>query len=184
MPPTETEVLTHYLLQPASLDAIITFAAFAERFPPATRDSPSVRALWNDLVAQREKTLDEVRRNIEREVEQGKIMRREVLKARKAEGRVDEDGEVEMERALFGGLSGASGAKHTLDSIIPELDGAAGALEMEIEQLRQEEETLLESVRQTVGGLSDLRYGKFANAKVSDEVKDGLETLRETCDSK
>ena len=85
---------------------------------------------------------------------------------------------------LFGGLSGASGAKHTLDSIIPELDGAAGALEMEIEQLRQEEETLLESVRQTVGGLSDLRYGKFANAKVSDEVKDGLETLRETCDSK
>jgi centromere-localized protein 2 len=55
---------------------------------------------------------------------------------------------------------------------------------MEIEQLRQEEETLMESVRQTVGGLSDLRYGKFANAKVGDEVKDGLETLRETCDSK
>lgn len=85
---------------------------------------------------------------------------------------------------LFGDFSGANGAKHTLDSIIPELDGAAGALEMEIEQLRQEEETLMESVRQTVGGLSDLRYGKFANAKVGDEVKDGLETLRETCDSK
>ena len=100
MAPTETEVLTHYLLQPASLDAILTFAAFAERFPPATRDSPSVRALWTDLVAQREKTLDEVRKNIEREVEQGKIMRREVLKARKAEGTVDEDGEVEMERAV------------------------------------------------------------------------------------
>lgn len=100
MAPTESEVLTHYLVQPASLEAIITFSSFAERFPPSQRDSPSVRALWADLVAQREKALDDVRRNIEREMEQGKIMKREILRARRAEGRGDEDGEIEMERAV------------------------------------------------------------------------------------
>lgn len=92
--------MSHFLLQPASLDAIITFSSFADRFPPPQRDSPSVRALWSDLVSQREKLLDEVRRNIEREIEQGKVMKQEVLKARKAEGREDDDGEVEMERAV------------------------------------------------------------------------------------
>lgn len=100
MAPTEYEVLTHYLVQPASLESIITFSSYAERFPPSQRDSPSVRALWADLVAQREKILDEVRQNIEREIEQGKIMKREVLKARRSEGRGEEDAEVEMERAV------------------------------------------------------------------------------------
>ena len=50
--------------------------------------------------------------------------------------------------------------------------------------LQEEEAALLESVKQTVGGLSDLRYGKFANGKVKDEVLDSLTTLQETCDSK
>lgn len=57
-------------------------------------------------------------------------------------------------------------------------------MELEIKQLEQEEEKLLESVRNTIGGLSDLRYGKFANGKISDEVVDGLQTLQETCESK
>lgn len=50
--------------------------------------------------------------------------------------------------------------------------------------MKQEEERLMNSVRQTVGGLSDLRYGKFANGKITGEVVDGLATLQETCDSK
>lgn len=74
-------------------------------------------------------------------------------------------------------------AKHDLNTIIPELDGANGALEVEIEKLQEEESALLEAVQQTVGGLSDLRYGKFANTKIKDEVIDGLETVLEACKS-
>jgi centromere-localized protein 2 len=85
---------------------------------------------------------------------------------------------------LFGEASGAKPAKHTLNSIIPELDGAASAIETEIEQLKQDEAALLSSVRQTIGSLSDLRHGKFANGHLKDEVIDGLTTLQDTCNDK
>jgi centromere-localized protein 2 len=85
---------------------------------------------------------------------------------------------------LFGQDSGAKADKHTLNSIVPELDGAAGALEAEIEKLREEEAALSESIRQTIGGLSDLRYGKFANGQIKDEVIEGLASLQDTCESK
>jgi centromere-localized protein 2 len=64
------------------------------------------------------------------------------------------------------------------------LDGAAGALEAEIEKLKEEEAALLESVKQTIGGLSDLRYGRFANGQIADEVIDGLKSVEAACDSK
>lgn len=67
---------------------------------------------------------------------------------------------------------------------MPELDGAAGALEAEIARLEEEEAALTESIRQTVGGLSDLRYGKLANAQLRDEVVDGLASLQEACEGK
>lgn len=85
---------------------------------------------------------------------------------------------------LFGDESGAKSAKHTLNSIIPELEGATGALEAELEKLKEEEVALLESVKQTVGGLSDLRYGKFANDQITDDIMDGLKTVQEACESK
>ena len=74
--------------------------------------------------------------------------------------------------------------KHSLNSIVLELDGATGALELEIEKLQQEEAALLESIQQTIGGLSDLRYGKFANAQLRDEVMDGLTTLQQACEDR
>jgi centromere-localized protein 2 len=85
---------------------------------------------------------------------------------------------------LFGDASGAASAKHTLNSVIPELEGAAGALEAEIERLREEEAALLESVQQTVGALSDLRYGKFANGQISEEIINGLKTVEAACENK
>lgn len=85
---------------------------------------------------------------------------------------------------LFAEKSAAKSAKHTINSIVPELDGAAGALEAEIAQLEEEEATLTESIRRTVGGLSDLRYGKFANGKLRDEIVDGLASLQEACEGK
>lgn len=42
----------------------------------------------------------------------------------------------------------------------------------------------MDSVKQTVGGLSDLRYGKFANGKIKDEILDGLTGLEEVCEQK
>lgn len=100
MAPTEAEVLTNYLIRPASLDAILTYDAFAERFPPSQRDSPQVRALWRDLVARRELVLDEVRASIDQEVRRGQAMRWEVLRARREAEREEPDGEVEVERTV------------------------------------------------------------------------------------
>lgn len=100
MAPTEAEVLTNYLIRPASLDAILTFESFAERFPASQRDGAQVRLLWQDLVAQRERVLDEVRANIDIEAKRGQAMRREVLRARREAEREEPDGEVEMERAV------------------------------------------------------------------------------------
>lgn len=74
--------------------------------------------------------------------------------------------------------------KHDINSIIPELDGAATALEAEIAKLEAEEAALTESIQQTVGGLSDLRYGKFGNAQLKDEIVDGLGSLQEACEQK
>lgn len=100
MAPTEAEVLAAYLIRPASLDAIITYDAFAERFPASQRNNNQIRLLWQDLVAQRERLLDEVRANIENEAKRGQAMRREVLRAKKEAENEEPDGEVEMERAV------------------------------------------------------------------------------------
>lgn len=43
--------------------------------------------------------------------------------------------------------------------------------------MEREAEELLESVNWTVGGLSDLRYGRFGNAVVGEEVVGALKDL-------
>lgn len=100
MAPTETQILENYLLRPAGLDAIITYDWFAERFPPGQRDSPQVRLLWQDLVVQREKTLEDVRAAIEAEARKGQAMKREVLREKRQAEAEELDGEIELERAV------------------------------------------------------------------------------------
>lgn len=85
---------------------------------------------------------------------------------------------------LFGDVSGAASAKHTLNSVIPELEGAAGVLHAELAYLKEEEATLLDSVQQTIGALSDLRYGKFANGRIGEGVIDGLKNVEAACENK
>ncbi|KAF7558790.1 hypothetical protein G7046_g5379 [Stylonectria norvegica] len=184
MAPTETEILTNYLIQPSSLTSITTFEQFKTLFPRPLQASPQVRSLFRDLQSQRNAVIDRVAGNIAVEAKRGNTMRKEVVRALREAEREDVDGEVEMERVLFGENSGAKSAKHSLDSIVPELDGATGALEMEIEKLKEEEAALLDSVKQTIGGLSDLRYGKFANSHIREEIIDGLKTVQEACESK
>ncbi|KAM4059156.1 cnl2/NKP2 family protein [Hirsutella rhossiliensis] len=202
MAPTESDILTHYLVQPAPLTAITTFEQFQALFPRQLRTAGGdastshqqqqqqqpLRSLFRDLQAQRNaRVVDAVAENVAAEARRGAAMRREVLRQRRrddddADG--DADGEVDMERALFGDASGARGARHTVRSVVPELDGAAEALEAEIRQLRDEEAALMASVKQTIGGLSDLRYGKLANGKLRGEVLDGLDSLQQTCHDK
>ncbi|KAJ4136261.1 hypothetical protein NW768_003872 [Fusarium equiseti] len=184
MAPTEAELLANYLIQPSTLTAITTLEQFKALFPRPLQSSPQVRSLFRDLQAQRADVLDQVAENIADEAKRGLAMRREVVRAKREAEREDIDAEIEMERALFGAASEAASAKHTLQSVIPELEGAAGVLEAEIEKLQEEEAALLESVQQTVGALSDLRYGKFSNGQISDEVIDGLKNVEAACENK
>jgi centromere-localized protein 2 len=86
---------------------------------------------------------------------------------------------------LFGPTSNLSTSKpHTLTSILPELEGAAEDVEEEIRRLDEEAETLLEEMRSTVGGLSDLRYGQLANGELREEVLEGLSRLESSCDKR
>ncbi|KAK0389819.1 hypothetical protein NLU13_3392 [Sarocladium strictum] len=187
MSASETDVLTNYLLRPSSLTSILTFEQFQSFFPPRLHGKPELRSLFRDLRAQRDLVLAAVEASIDEEAKRGVAMRKEVLKARQgavAKEEEDVDGEVELERALFGNDSGVPKSKHTLTSIVPELDGAAEALEAEIRKLNAEELALSESIKQTVGALSDLRYGKFSNGQIRDEIVDGLTSLRDACESK
>lgn len=71
-----------------------------------------------------------------------------------------------------------------MSSIVPELDASTEALEATIQSLEREEAELLGAIKQTVGGMSDLRYGKFSNSQLGEQVVDGLQTVQETCQAK
>lgn len=85
---------------------------------------------------------------------------------------------------LFAEESGAKKSEHTLDTILPELQGASAAIQAEITRLREEEAAITQSIKQTVDRLGDLRYGNMADSSLKDDVLDGLASLQETCESK
>lgn len=99
-PPTESDILTNYLLQPAPLPSITTFNQFALLFPRPLHNSSQLRSLYRDLQAQRNVVVDAVAASIQDEVKRGAVMRREVLRQKREAERDDMDGEVEMERAV------------------------------------------------------------------------------------
>lgn len=70
---------------------------------------------------------------------------------------------------------------YTLKSILPELEKAIEDVEDEIRRDEEVTETLLEEMRVIVGGLSDLRYGRLANAELKEQVLDGLSRLEKSC---
>ena len=98
--PTESSILTTYLLLPADLRTIVTPRQFAALFPKPHSSSPQIPALYRDLETQRAAAVAEVRENIEAEVRRGRKMRAEVARVRReAEGEGGDD-EVEIERAV------------------------------------------------------------------------------------
>jgi centromere-localized protein 2 len=64
---------------------------------------------------------------------------------------------------------------------LPELEKAAEAIEDEIRRLDEESNSFLEEIQNTVSGLSDLRYGRFANSRLREQVLKGLESLEASC---
>ncbi len=83
---------------------------------------------------------------------------------------------------LFGATSNSGGQKHNLSSVVRKLEGAAEVLDSQLRKLEEEEADLLQSAKQIVGSLSDLRYGRLSNSKLREQVLEGLENVQETCE--
>jgi centromere-localized protein 2 len=62
------------------------------------------------------------------------------------------------------------------------LENAVEEVEDEVRRLEEEAKALLEEMRGTVGGLSDLRYGRLANGQLREQVLEGLERLEAACE--
>lgn len=75
-------------------------------------------------------------------------------------------------------------SKQNINSIIPELDSSAEELDATIQKLEEEEAELLQSIKQTVGSMSDLRYGRLSNSQLGKQILEGLEAVQETCESR
>ena len=100
VPPSESEILSKYLLSPARLDDALTLEQFRSFFPRQAQASPLVKSLFLDLQHQRNVTIDKVSANIKHEAERGKAQRREVARARREERAEEYDEEMEIERVV------------------------------------------------------------------------------------
>ncbi|KAI0025919.1 Cnl2/NKP2 family protein-domain-containing protein [Xylariomycetidae sp. FL0641] len=185
MAPTEATILRNYLLLPSRLPTILSLQEFTSLFPKSQQSSPQIRTLYRDLQQQRNAVVDNVAAHIDEEVNHGKALRRAVIRAKREAESEEQDDEIEIERTLFGPTTSTSKPKqHTLLSILHDMDDARDDLEQEVQKLEEEEAALLESVKQTAGNMSDLRYGRLANPKLKGEVLDGLERMQELCKQK
>ncbi|CAG8979156.1 hypothetical protein HYALB_00000290 [Hymenoscyphus albidus] len=184
MPPTESKILTTYLLLPSPLPSILPPKSFPALFPKSQQSSPQIQALYRDLLHQRALVVDAVAHNVAAEVKRGHTQKRLVARSRRQAEKGGElgDEEVEVEEVLFKSTANLPTPKpHTLFSIIPALEEATALVEDEIQRLDAEAEELLREIESTVGGLSDLRYGKLANGKLPEEVLGGLRRLEDSC---
>lgn len=202
MAPTEASILEQFLLAPSQLPTIISLDDFAALFPRQLQFSPQVRALYRDLQRQRNAVVDSVAAGIDDEVTKGRLLRRYALRARlRAEAQEDAAGDDELQIERFvaasqgggrdgitaagtgaGRISGGGPSSHSLTSIVPELDDAIHDLEAEIQMLDEEEARLMAAVQQSVGNLSDLRYGRLSNPQLSGSVIEGLRNVQATCE--
>ncbi|KAK4228318.1 Cnl2/NKP2 family protein-domain-containing protein [Podospora fimiseda] len=183
-PPTESQILTSYLLLPAQLPSIISLQEFTSLFPKSIQSScpQQIRSLYRDFQSQRNSLIDQVTESIADETKKSKAIRRHVLKAHHS-AQEEQDDELEIERML-GSVPKSQTPKHSLETIIPGLEDAINELESQLQLHKEEEAALLAQLKQTVGTMSDLRYGRLANPKLPGEILEGLADLQETCKEK
>ena len=190
MAPTEDSILGDFLLAPAPLPTVTSLNKFAELFPKNQRSHPQVKLLYRELQHLRATDIDIVRENITKELAKGESQRRAIYKAWKA-GQKDVDGlsqtDLNMDVQMFGSTSNLPSAPpHTISTMLSGLEQACQDVERDLEDTKAEAQRALEEIRATVGGLSDLRYGKFnnqagSNKTVVNEVTEGLRRLEEAC---
>ena len=100
MAPSESKILSNYLLAAAQLPAIISLQEFIALFPRSLQASPHVRSLYRDLQGQRNALVDSVAEDIEAEAKKGKALRRAVVNAKRDAEWQEHDDEVEIERMV------------------------------------------------------------------------------------
>ncbi|TLD10213.1 hypothetical protein PgNI_05779 [Pyricularia grisea] len=188
MAPTESTILSNFLLVPAQLPTIISLDEFKALFPPQHRSSAQVRSLYRDLQRQRSNVVEEVSENIAEETSRhAKVIRRQVARADRIGTFADEyDAEDEVEKALLNSGSAPAGDDPltNLSLVVQSMETSLSAVESQIKDLQTEEARLLELVKKTVGDLSDLRYGRLSNANLPEQVLDGLKNLQDICENK
>jgi centromere-localized protein 2 len=187
MAPSEESILTNFLLSPASLPTIISLQKFTELFPRRLQSHPQIRLLYRELQERRSQDMDLVRENIKAEVDRGGSQKAELRMALKSSG-VDgitdsHQREIEMDLQLIGEGPKAHGEeRHTLSSLLSEMENASEALQQEIATVERDSTTTLQDLNAIVSELSDLRYGKFNKPDdvVSEAIK-GLRSLEDAC---
>jgi centromere-localized protein 2 len=83
MPPTESQILTSFLLPPAPLPTSLPLSRFALLFPPSAQSSPVIISLYHDLQSLRNEDIATVRKNIEAECQRGAKQIREMRRERR-----------------------------------------------------------------------------------------------------
>lgn len=183
MPPTESNLLTHFLLPPASLPTALPLSKFQTLFPASLQTSPSVKTLYADLHSQKTTDITLLRKNITTETERGKLQIREMRRERRKK---DTTTTTQTETSRHD-ERGRGREPHTSTTLLPSLSTAQKAMEAEIAALEKETSQILEEMRITVGDLSDLRYGRFqktpgADTDLRDEVLEALGKVRESAE--
>ncbi|KAL4803648.1 Cnl2/NKP2 family protein-domain-containing protein [Aspergillus unguis] len=191
MAPSETSILSNFLLSAASLPTVMSLQQFTELFPKRLRSHPHIRVLYRELQQIREQDMDIVNENIDKEVRQGE---RQKTKLRKSIAETGVDGadfndqrEMDMDVQLFGPTSASSRDYHSTSSLLSEMETACANIEREIAAVDGEAATLLTDLTSTVGEMSDLRYGKMhgsvgaTDEEVVNEAIRGLDNLQDAC---
>lgn len=137
--------------------------------------------------------MDVIQQNIAAECKRGDRMKVEMLRQlhtdRKKQDESAEQQEVDMDMQFFGpaGSLSTRDRRHTMDSLLHDMEQACQQLATETQHAEAEAEEVLRHMKETVGALSGLRYGKFARASgmeggcVEDEVVKALKGLAEAC---
>ncbi|KAG2419590.1 hypothetical protein HFD88_004386 [Aspergillus terreus] len=192
MAPSETSILSNFLLSPASLPTVISLQQFTDLFPKRLRSHPQIRVLYRELQQVREQDMDLVNSNIDTEARQGENqkaeLRRSIMKTGIDGVSIHDQREMDVDVQLFGQPSTAAGNDyHSVSSLLSAMESACASVESEIAEVDQNASTLLAELNTTAGELSDLRYGKMqgpagtTGEEVVSEAIRGLKNLEDAC---
>ncbi|EFR03891.1 hypothetical protein MGYG_06889 [Nannizzia gypsea CBS 118893] len=192
MAPSEESILTNFLLSLSPLPTVISLEQFTKLFPRRLQSHPQIRTLYRDLQYLRAQDIDLVQENIRKEIKNGEKQKEELKNAQLNSGVTNmthgDKTEADMDIQLFGhndGLVTRPEDRHTLNTLLIDMERACSAIESNIQSLDTETSDLASQIATTVGELSDLRYGKLnaiaAGNTLRDDVILGLKNLEDKC---